>query len=83
MEEEYEVKYSPLCQNVESSGKEVEVMIYEDGDGGWLLEVVDEHGNSTVWDDPFESDQKAWVEVMQCIKDEGIDSLIGEPSSLH
>ena len=83
MEEEYEVKYSPLCQNIESDSKKVEVLIYEDGDGGWLLEVVDEHGNSTVWDDPFESDQKAWVEVMQCIKDEGIDSLIGEPSSLH
>jgi hypothetical protein len=83
MEEEYEVKYSPLCQNVESAGKEVEVMIYEDGDGGWILEVVDEHGNSTVWDEPLESDQKAWVEVMQCIKDEGIDSLIGEPSSRH
>lgn len=83
MDEEYEVKYSPLCQNVESDGKEVEVVIYEDGDGGWILEVVDEHGNSTVWNDSFESDQKAWVEVMDCIKEEGIDSLIGKPSSLH
>ena len=83
MDEEYEVKYSPLCQNVERDGKEVGVMIYEDGEGGWILEVEDEHGNSTVWNAPFETDQEALDEVMECIKDEGIDSLIGEPSSLH
>ena len=83
MEEEYEVKYSPLCQNVESAGKEVEVMIYEDGEGGWILEVVDEYSNSTVWDAPFETDQEALNEVMECIKDDGIDDLIGEPPSLH
>jgi hypothetical protein len=23
------------------------------GKGGWILEVEDEYGNSTVWDDPF------------------------------
>ncbi|MGK2944932.1 MAG: hypothetical protein ACSLFC_09360 [Desulfuromonadales bacterium] len=83
MSEEYEVKYSPLCQIVERDGKEVEVMIYEDGDGGWILEVVDEHGNSTVWDAPFDTDQEALDVVMECIEDEGIDSLIGEPPSLH
>jgi hypothetical protein len=83
MSEEYEVKYSPLCQRVERDGKEVEVMIYEDGDGGWILEVVDEHGNSTVWDAPFDTDQEALDVVMECIEDEGIDSLIGEPPSLH
>ena len=79
MSEEIELKYSPLCQTIERDDKSVDVQIYDDGEGGWLLEVVDAFGNSTVWDDPFESDQKAWVEVMQCIKDEGIDSLIGMP----
>ncbi len=34
MSEEYEVKYSPLCQLVARDSKEVEVMIYEDGGGG-------------------------------------------------
>ncbi|MBE0576522.1 MAG: hypothetical protein IH613_11595 [Desulfuromonadales bacterium] len=79
MSEEYEVKYSPLCQKVERDSKEVDVMIYEDGDGGWILEVVDEQGNSTVWNSPFHTDQEALDEVMVCIKNEGIDSLIGPP----
>ena len=37
MSEEYEVKFSPLCQTVERDAKSVEIMIYEDGDGGWIL----------------------------------------------
>ena len=83
MSEEYEVKYSPLCQTVERDDKSVEIMICEDGEGGWILEVVDEYDNSTVWDAPFDTDQEALDEVMECIENEGIDSLIGEPPSLH
>ncbi len=83
MTEESEVKYSPLCQTIERDDKSVKVMIYEDGEGGWILEVVDEHGNSTVWDAPFVTDQEALDEVMECVKDDGIDVLIGEPSPLH
>jgi hypothetical protein len=83
MDEEYELKYSPLCQNIERDGKVVEVLIYDDGEGRWLLEVVDEHENSTVWDEPFDTDQEALDELMDCIKEEGIDSLIGLPSTLH
>jgi len=41
MSEEYEIKYSTLCQKVTSEGKSVQVYIYEDGKGGWILEVVD------------------------------------------
>jgi hypothetical protein len=41
---------SPLAQSVTRDGKTVRVDIYEDGEGGWLLEVVDEHGNSTAWE---------------------------------
>jgi len=79
MSEEYEVQYSPLCQTIERDGKSVEIMIYEDGDDGWILEVVDENDNSTVWDEPFDSDQSALDEVLEAIKDDGIDSLIGPP----
>ena len=79
MSEEYEVKFSPLCQTVERDAKSVEIMIYEDGDGGWILEVVDENDNSTVWDEPFDSDQSALDEALATIEDDGIDSLIGPP----
>lgn len=84
MSEEYEIKYSTLCQKVTSEGKSVQVYIYENGKGGWILEVVDEYGNSTVWDDPFKTDDEALDEVFDTIEKEGISSLIGtENNYLH
>lgn len=79
---EYPVpKMSALCQPVTRDGKTVQVDIYEDGNNAWLLEVVDEYGNSTVWDDPFTTEQDALDEVLKTIKEEGIDSLIGAKSN--
>ncbi len=72
---------SPLSQHVTREGKTVRVDIYEDGEGGWILEVVDQFNNSTVWDEPFTSDELALAEAMRTIDQEGIASLIGEPSS--
>ena len=84
MSEEYEIKYSTLCQKVTSEGKSVQVYIYEDGKGGWILEVVDEYDNSTVWDGPFKTDDEALDEVFDTIEKEGILSLIGtETADLH
>ena len=71
---------SPLSQSVTRDGKTVQVDIYENGKGGWLLEVVDEYGNSTVWDASFWSDRDALDEAFRTIDEEGIDSLIGAPS---
>jgi uncharacterized protein len=82
MNEEYEVKMSPLSQRMQIDGKEIDVQIYEDGEGGWLLEVVDEFNNSTVWDDPFPSDQEAMKELQRAIQEDGVDSLIGPPPSI-
>lgn len=77
MIDEYEVKMSPLCQEVSSGGSTVKVEIYADGANGWILEVVDEYGNSTVWDDPFPTDAAALAEVTKVILEEGIQTLIG------
>jgi uncharacterized protein len=74
-------KQSLLAQSVTRDGKTVLVDIYEDGDGGWLLEVVDEYSNSTVWDAPFATDQEALDEALKSIDEDGIDSLIGSPPS--
>lgn len=82
MNEEYEVKMSPLSQRMQVDGKEIDVQIYEDGEGGWLLEVVDEFNNSTVWDEPFPSDQDAMKELQRAIQEDGVDSLIGPPPSI-
>ncbi len=77
MEDDFEVEMSPLSQELTDSGKSVRVDIYRGNTGGWNLEVVDEFGNSTVWDDEFDSDAAALDEVRATIRDDGIDSLIG------
>ena len=58
-------------------GKSVEVQVYEDGAGGWLLEIVDEYWNSTCWQSPFEPAEDAFDEATKTIKEEGIDTFIG------
>ena len=73
-------KHSPLAQSVTRDGKTVSVEIYEDGEGGWLLEVVDEFKNSTVWDEPFATDQEALDEALRTIAEDGIHALIGLPT---
>ena len=81
MTEEFVLKMSDLCQSLTRDGKTVQVEIYGDGGDGWLLEVVDEYGNSTVWNDSFGSEQAALDGVLKTIDDEGMDSLIGLPSA--
>ena len=77
MEDERYPVHSPLSQRVMRGETTVEIEIYEDGKGGWLLEVVDEFGNSTVWDDPFVTDGGALAEALNAIDTEGIESLVG------
>ena len=80
MNEEYEVKMSPLSKEYSEDAKTVKIDIYENGEGGWILEVTDEYDNSTIWDDPFETDEDAMTEFKRTIKEEGIMSLIGQKS---
>lgn len=80
MENAYELQKSPLCQRLTRDGKTVEVEIYRGPDSDWLLEVVDEFGNSTVWDDQFPTDKAAFQELEATLKEEGIGSLIGPPT---
>lgn len=77
MEDDLELEYSPLCQSISSGGKSVQVHIYKDGDGKWILEVEDGFGNSTVWDDTFDTDSAALTEVKKAILEDRITSFIG------
>lgn len=80
MEFDFEVEMSSLSQELTADGKTVRVDIYRGDHGGWILEVIDRFGNSTVWDDEFDTDAAALDEVKATIRDEGIDSLIGTDS---
>lgn len=80
MHDEYDLIHSPLQQHYTTGDHTVEICIYRMPHTSWTLEVIDEHGNSTVWDDEFETDQAAFDEVMRTIREDGITYLIGEPS---
>ena len=71
--------YSPLNRTISHDGRSVEVEIYRADNEDWILEVVDQHGNSTVWNDPFPTDQSALDEAMRTIDEDGIDAVIGPP----
>lgn len=79
-EQEQTPDLSPLAQSIIRDKKTVRVDIYGDGQGGWLLEVVDAHGNSTAWDASFASDREALDEALSTIDENGINSLIGLPA---
>ncbi len=73
MDDEYRVIHSPLERRISERGVSVEVLIYHgEDDAGWILEVVDHTGGSTVWDDAFASDRAALDEALRTIEREGI-----------
>lgn len=78
MSDEPEIERSPLSQSLSSGGRTVNIEIYRlKGESSWVLEIEDEFNNSTVWDDPFETDSAALTEAKKTILAEGVGSLIG------
>jgi uncharacterized protein YecA (UPF0149 family) len=70
------IEHSPLERTITRAGTTVSVFIYRGReDAGWLLELEDELGGSTVWDEPFESDRAALDEALQTIERDGIHSF--------
>jgi uncharacterized protein len=77
MDDEYRITKSPLSRKISREGTSVEVLIYRgERDKGWILEVVNQLGGSTVWDDTFETEQDALNEVFQTIAAEGMASFL-------
>jgi hypothetical protein len=76
MDDDYKLVFSTLSKRVTRDGITVDVQIYRGKDEeGWLLEVVDHLGGSTVWDDRFATDVEALQEAMVTIEAEGIASF--------
>jgi hypothetical protein len=79
---DHEIENSPLCRSITRDGITVHVQIYRwagSGDG-WSLEVVDQDGGSTVWEETFLSDNEAYAEFCQTLEIEGICSFAERPS---
>jgi uncharacterized protein len=72
-EDDFELIYSPLCQQVTHKGEEYNIEIYQDENGKWMLEVVAPDNSSIVWGDRFDEDKAALAEALQAIHEETLD----------
>lgn len=72
MTEDIEIIHSPLTQIYRADGHSVSIQIYRSPDSPWILEVVDENGTSSVWDEAFDTDKAALEAAFLEIEKEGI-----------
>jgi uncharacterized protein len=82
MTEDIDLIHSPLEQTYSADGHSVHIQIYRSADSLWVLEVVNEHGTSTVWDDLFDTDKEALEEAFMAIETEGVSSFISTSQKL-
>ena len=69
---------SGLSQTVTTEGHRLRIEIYRiETCPEWSLEIVDEDGTSTVWDDLFATDQAAFEEAQKTIVEEGLSAFRG------
>ena len=66
-------KLSALCRTVTKDGCELEIFIFEDGEGKWLLEIENDSGTSTCWSEPFDTEQQALDEALKTIEENSIE----------
>ena len=66
---------SPLCRTVKKDGWDLDILIFEDEQGTWLLEIRNDTGVSTCWIDPFETEQAALDEALKTIEESGIEDF--------
>jgi len=69
---------SGLSGFVSQDGVTVDVQIYrlEREPAEWSLEVVNDAGTSTVWDDTFATDQLAYDEFRRTVVEEGMKTFL-------
>ena len=68
---------SGLSRTVTVDGVTVVVNIYRlERDAHWTLEVVNEVGTSTVWDDSFFTDDEAYAAFQQTVEEEGMEAFL-------
>ena len=80
-----EIIMSPLCREITADGTTIQVDIYRgENEPGWILEVIDEENASTIWDEPFDTDQEALNAVLEVIELDGIRSFLdGEHETMQ
>jgi hypothetical protein len=74
--------HSALSCTIREDGIEIHIDIYRLETTDWSLEVVDETGASTVWDDLFPTDQAALDEALKTIREEGIRTFLSDETHI-
>jgi hypothetical protein len=69
---------SPLSQTYQSEGKEVEIKIYCFDRNEWILEIVNKTGSSKLFEGTFETEQLAFIQFIEDVGRDGIDSFLTE-----
>jgi uncharacterized protein len=71
------VVYSGLGGVITEEGVTVELSIHRlEGQPGWAMEVVNQEGTSTVWNELFETDDAALVEFRRTVDEEGMKEFL-------
>lgn len=84
MEEDPDIIFSQLCTKFSKDGLVVEVSIFRvETEDTWHLEVINERNTSTVWDNPFETEDAAWAEFLATVEQEGMGAFEDVPTTLH
>ena len=77
-DDDIELIHSPLTQTHRAQGHTLSIEIYRGAGEPWILEVVDELGTSTVWDERFETDSAALKAALAAIAAEGAHHFVTE-----
>ena len=82
-DDEVNIEFSPLGRSVTDDGVTIEVAIYRIAgtDEGWALEVMDEIGTSTTWDELFPTEQAAIDEFERALAEDGFRSFLADPDA--
>jgi hypothetical protein len=72
---------SDITKEIEKDGMKVTLEVYKNDDGRWILEIVDEGWNSTVWDNLFPTAKEALDAGIKAIEEEGIQAFIGDSTA--
>lgn len=74
---EPELIESPLNWLIERNGRRLTVNIVRLAtERGWSLEVVNDHGTSTVWDDQFDTDRDADAAFRNALAQDGFEAFL-------
>jgi len=76
MTDEIELIHSPLTRTHSADGHTLRIQIYRSPGSPWVLEIVDELGTSTVWDEAFDTDTVALAAAFVAIETEGVHTFV-------